>query len=163
MRQFSERQSDSLEWVQRKARPREFDLVSGGTVFASLRWQKRCGSLAMAGTAGGAWTFKRSGFLRTRITSRRANSETASSVFTPGWMGDGLLQLETGQQFRWARKGLWKPTWTFFDSTEKAVVTFTANRGLRKPGAYVRIQGTAKSLPVASFLSAVIAAVAASS
>src|SRR5262245_37270197 len=93
-----------LFWRQPKAMQQEFELRAGPEewVVATLRWQKVFGTLALAETPEGRWTFKRSGFWRPHITVRVADTDHDSAVFEPGWSGGGTLTVTGGPTFRWA-------------------------------------------------------------
>src|SRR4029450_8377694 len=121
-----EKQNNTLKWSKRKGVRKHFDLSSAKGPIGSLAWQKTFGSLAKAETPEGTWTFKRSGFFRTRVTARLVDSDRDIAVYTPGWMGDGTLQLENGERFAWKKEGLWKPKWSFVDeATGNPVITFS--------------------------------------
>ena len=89
-----------LRWTQPTLLKREYELHAGDEVVATLRWQKTFGSLALAEAADGTWTFKRSGFLRPKITVRVPGSETEVAVFKPAWGGEGTLRLSAGRCYQ---------------------------------------------------------------
>ena len=69
MRLIQEAADQELLWRQTHALKQEYALRAGDEVLATLRWQKPFGSLALAKTAEGGWTFKRSGFWQPRVTA----------------------------------------------------------------------------------------------
>jgi len=137
---------DTLKWSKRKGVRKQFELSSGDEKLGTLVWQKTFGSLARAETPEGTWTFKRSGFIRPRVTVRLPDSDRDVAVYIPSWMGDGALQFETGERFTWNKQGFWKPIWSFVDeSSGKPVITFSPLRGLFAKGTDVTIERAPRS------------------
>ena len=91
MRAIRDITEQGLHWTQPSTFNREYELRAGDEVVATLGWQKTGGSLALARSTEGNWTFKRSGFLSPRVTVRLAGSETEVAVFKPSWRGEGTL------------------------------------------------------------------------
>lgn len=93
--------SRTLYWAQTRLFDSNYDLAENGNVFARLTFRSVFGSYARLETADGAWTFKRTGFWRTRATVRREGSETDLAVFDHNtWNGGGTLALAGGRTFR---------------------------------------------------------------
>lgn len=128
----------SLEWRQTGSRPHAFELTSTAGVHGDLKWQPGRGSLAVGHAGGGAWTFKRVGFLHPRMTVRAAESASTVAVFTPQLTG-GVLELAGGRSFDWHRKGLWSPQWTFSSPEGSPVLRFRGSTGIATTGALVEI------------------------
>jgi hypothetical protein len=124
VRPIREIAEQTARWTQPKALAREYELRAGNEVVATLRWQKTLGSLALAESADGAWTFKRSGFLSPRITVRRPDSEADVGVFKPGWRGEGMLRLLEGRGYQWLNTSFWHSEWAFADEAGKPLVHF---------------------------------------
>ena len=72
-----------LYWVQPDTFARWFELRAGENLVATLGWQTSCGTLAMAESGDGRWTFKRLGFLNPRVAVREAGSEIDIATFWP--------------------------------------------------------------------------------
>jgi hypothetical protein len=70
MKAIPEVADQPLRWTRPALLKREYELRAWDDVVATLRWQKTFGSLALAETADGTWTFKRSGFLPRPIDDR---------------------------------------------------------------------------------------------
>jgi hypothetical protein len=124
MRSIREVAEQTLRWTQPSALAREYELRAGDETLATLRWQKAFGSLALAESADGEWTFKRSGFLSPRVTVRAPGSETELAVFRPGWRGEGALRLSDGRGYQWANTSFWRSEWAFADEAGEPLVRF---------------------------------------
>src|SRR5262249_50114080 len=113
-----------VKWVQPRAMKRNFELRDGEDVAAALSFQGRFGSLGVAESADGSWTFKRAGFWRKRVTIRPADSETELAVFTNStWSGGGSLALGDGRQWR-ANTNLWITKYEIKDENGTLLVRF---------------------------------------
>ena len=144
----------TLNWVQPKAMKREFELRSKDELFGALRWEKACGSLALAVSADGQWTLKRSGFLNPRVTARLAGSDQDIAVFRPSWTGSGVLELGNGRRFRWVDVNFWRTEWVFRSEAGEDLVRFKSKDGLLKLKMQVELAPAAKGLPEVSLLAA---------
>lgn len=67
-----------LQWVRPAPFKRMYELRSGDTLVAEVRFEHPVGWTALARTGEGSWTFERSGFLRSKITVR--NNDTSTEV-----------------------------------------------------------------------------------
>jgi hypothetical protein len=115
-----------LQWTQPALLKREYELHAGDEVVATLRWQKTFGSLALAETAEGAWTFKRSGFLRPKVTVRVPGSESETAVFNPSWGGEGTLRFSDGRCYLWQHASFWRSEWVFANEAGEPLAHFKA-------------------------------------
>jgi hypothetical protein len=102
-----------LRWTQPGALKRNCELRAGDEVVETLQWQKAFGSLALADTAAGAWTLKRSGFLRPQVTVRVPGSDAEVAAFKPGWWGEGTLRFSDGARYEWQNTSFWRGQWAF--------------------------------------------------
>lgn len=149
-----------LRWTQPALLKREYELRAGDEVVATLRWQKTFGSLALAETANGTWTFKRSGFLRPKVMVRVPGSETEVATFKPGWGGEGTLRFSDGRYYQWQHTNFWRSDWFFSDQGGEPLVHFKAEFEasaaviLFKHAAEVKFEPTAASVPDLSLLTA---------
>src|SRR5438445_8993602 len=105
--------NQSLKWTQPSAFQREYELRAGDDLLATLRWQKTFGSLAVAASADGTWTFKRSGFLSPKVIVRVPGSESDVAVLQPSWRGEGMLQGPEGRRYQWLNTSFWCSEWAF--------------------------------------------------
>lgn len=96
-----------------------------GEQIGSLRWEKRWGSLAIADSATGRWTFKRQGFLRPVVTARKItepDKDLAKLHFNLNGSGTLVLLNSKQQTFKWSRKGILRPEFKL-TSTDKGKKT----------------------------------------
>jgi hypothetical protein len=128
MEQLIEFAGGPLEWLQPKAFERSFELVSGETLLATLAFRSAFGTLAEAVTADGSWTFKRVGFLNPRITVRQAGGLDDAAIYQPRFWGGGDLAFTAGPALSWRSTNFWATEWAFYDSAERALVTFRQGR-----------------------------------
>jgi hypothetical protein len=158
MRSIREVAERPLRWTQPSALSREYELRDGDEVLATLRWQKTFGSLALAESADGAWSFKRSGFLGPKVTVRVPGSETEVGVFKPGWRGEGTLRLSNGRGYQWVNTSFWHSEWAFADEAGEPLIRFkpefdsTAVPLFFTHAAAVKLEPSALSVPDLSLL-----------
>ncbi len=144
-----------LKWVQPKAMVRYHELRSDGALYATLKWKRMFGSLAVGETREWKFTFKRAGFLRPYVTARRegfggdyatlrfaSGSIIVNSVFGP----NGVMETESGEKYLFTRLSFWKSRWAFTDREGNLLVTF--DKGSRgKPTSVVTINADLDLLP----------------
>ena len=109
MKSLHEVNPERLKWVQRSNR--EDELVSGDDAVAALHWAKNWGSLAVAESDDGKWTFKRVGFIHTKITIRKFGEDLDFYIADVGVSGETTLMLPGQGAFRWT-PNIWRGTWT---------------------------------------------------
>lgn len=86
-----------LEWVQPKTMQRKYELRAADGLVATLEYKSAFGSLAVAASSDGIWTFKRVGFFNPRVTVRRQGEEQDLAVYRPRWTGNqGTIRLADG-------------------------------------------------------------------
>ncbi|MFO0836414.1 MAG: hypothetical protein U0638_15715 [Phycisphaerales bacterium] len=121
---FGEVRAGDLEWATPSGLKRSFVLHQGDHAFATLEWRSGLGTLAVATTAGGSWTFKRVGFWSPRVTVRRAGATEDEGLFRPtGWCGSsGELRLANEPPLFFEREGFWSATWRFRDGAGATLV-----------------------------------------
>ncbi len=144
-----------LKWVQPRRLNRRFELRAGDEVLATLSWQKKWGSLAVAETAGGQWTLKRSGFLRPRVTVRPAGSEADLALFAAGWWGDGVLEVVGGSRFFWKPTNFWRSEWVWSSSDGIPLLRIKAKARLVRMQGRLNVEPTAGSVPELMLLAVV--------
>jgi hypothetical protein len=136
-----------LVWRQPHALRQEFELCAGDQmVLATLRWQTVLGSLALAATVEGRWTFQQTGFWRRTVTVRRAG-EAAGAAFVPHWNGSGTLRLVDGRTLRWRPGDIWLSRWSWRDASDTPLLTIGARRGVLRRAAPVTIAPATLTLP----------------
>lgn len=137
MRSIRDVAGQEFIWEQPHALERRYELRAGDETLATLRWQKRLGTLAVAETADARWTFKRAGFWHPRVTVRAEGSDTDLAVFTPGWTGSGTLNTAAGHTYRWIAANIWQSAWRWSDTADTPLVRFASRQGLTRVSAQV--------------------------
>jgi len=72
MRKIAELIGQQLKWGQPSAFKMQYELQAGDELAATLRFRSSFGSFATGESADGCWTFKRTGFWQTRVTTSAA-------------------------------------------------------------------------------------------
>jgi hypothetical protein len=147
MRSIREAAGQTLRWTQPRALSREYELRAGDEVLATLRWQKAFGSLALAEAADGTWTFKRSGFLRPKVTVRLPGSEAEVAVFKPSWGGEGTLRFSEGRPYQWVNTSFWRSEWAFASEGSEPLIHFKLEFAFFKHAAEVKVEPGAFAVP----------------
>jgi hypothetical protein len=151
MQSIRNAQGHALSWQQQQPHPRAYELRSGETVFATLRWLQAFGSLAQADTTEGQWTFKRVGFWRPRVTVRILGASSDLMHFEPTRVGSGAIHLPEGRQLRWSTTGGDQTQWAWHAPTGQPLLRFSVPEGAASSG-QVRIEPDAFALPDLSLL-----------
>jgi hypothetical protein len=113
------------EWIQPKTFERRFELRVGDLLFGTLVFQKMTGSMAVARTDSGAWTFKRVGFFNPRITVRNDGSEADAGIYSPKWSGSsGTIQMADGTLYQWRHANFWATRMEWTDGGGRVLVTY---------------------------------------
>ena len=133
MKYIKEPTGSSLKWSQPNAMVRYHELRSDGGLYATLKWKKMFGSLAVGEFREGKYTFKRGGFLRPFVTVRKGDTESnlavlkfkSGSVIVNATLGpSGVLEFSSGHRYEFNRLGLWNSKWTFTDENGTPLITF---------------------------------------
>lgn len=129
-----------LQWVKLdRASGGGYALRDGEDTVATLRFRSSWGTFATAESADGAWTFKRVGFLQTRVTIRASGNEDEIAVFkNNSWTGGGTLELPDGQHLT-ADTNCWMTKFSFSAETGEPLVRFTRIGGLLKLSSNVEV------------------------
>ena len=141
-----------LEWRQPEALQRLYQLARNGDVIATLRFEKRSGSLAAGQYGQSNWTLKRTGFLAPRVLVREAGSDIDLAVFTPRWTGSGWLAFASGRRYQLRSTNFWQTEWTFEAEDGTPVVVLTGPHGMFKQGGHAKVSESAASPPETSVL-----------
>ena len=118
MQPFKKAAGVDLDWKSGGLFSREYALVGGEQVFATLKF----GAVATAKTAQESWTFKRRGFLPAYVSARVAGTETEVARIPLAFGGSGTLALKAGRKYEWADVGFWNGKWRFIGATGKVAV-----------------------------------------
>ncbi|MBV9280343.1 MAG: hypothetical protein JOZ41_09715 [Chloroflexi bacterium] len=128
MKRFSEIADRELTWAQPDRKKRVYQARADGEVVASIGWDKGSGSLAVAESADGRWTLKRSGFLRPRITIRVAGADLDLATFHASWDGGGRLELRNGRTFHWNNTNVLHTAWAWTGPSQTPLLRFKGKR-----------------------------------
>jgi hypothetical protein len=135
-----------LRWVQRSGWKPDSELQADDEVVATLSFRSAWGSLATGTSADGSWTFKRLGFLRTRVTIRTAGEEADLAVFHNNtWSAGGTLELLDGRKYR-ANSNFWATTYEIRTESDSPLIAFRHVGGMLRLSSDVEIHDAAKSL-----------------
>ena len=100
MKAFQSLTHQALKLQQSSVRKQEYELRADNELVGTLYWPKAFGSLCVAETADGVWTFKQQGFFNRRMTARVRGSEQDVFVYTPNWTGiNGRVAHSDGREF----------------------------------------------------------------
>jgi hypothetical protein len=137
-----------MNWTQPRALKSAFILTSGDDVLATLAFCSWYGSTAIAETAEGNWTFRRSGFWPPRVTVRRAGEETPIAEFRGrmGFSRCGELEVAGGGRIL-AVSNFWMSEYRFEDESEQPVVSYHRVCGLMRLGGEVEVSPAAAARP----------------
>jgi hypothetical protein len=138
---------DQLEWRQPEARHRFYQLNRNGETVATLRFEKRSGSLATGEYAQKQWTLKRTGFLSPRVLVREAGSDVDLATFTPGWTGCGWVTFASGRRYHLRSTNFWATEWAFEAEDGSPTVMLTGPHGVFKQGGHASVTESAAGLP----------------
>jgi hypothetical protein len=152
MKNIREVLQQPLLWTQPSAFQRVFELHAGDDVVGTLRWDKALGSLALAESSDGVWSFKRSGFLRPKVTVRVPGSETEVAIFKPSWGGEGTLRFSDGRCYQWQHTSFWRSQWALANETGESLIHFIPEFAMFEHAAEVTLEPRAESTPDLSLL-----------
>jgi hypothetical protein len=135
-----------LHWHKPHLLGTEYELKSGETLVAALRFRSIFGTFATGQSAEGCWTFKRVGFWQTRVTIRPCDSQEEIATFKNAtWSGGGTLLFPDGRQYP-ANTNFWQTQYQFTTEAGDALIHYR-NRGLLSSSAEVTISPNARDVP----------------
>ena len=127
MRRISAVNCQELAWKGSGCRNLVHVLWADGGVVATLRWQG--GSLAVAETAGGRWSFERPSLGRSPVSIREVESGTDIATFVSTWTGGGTLKMSRGRRIHWSAANFWRSRWGWKDGDGTPLARFERGRG----------------------------------
>jgi hypothetical protein len=96
-----------LTWTQQSLMKSEYELRFGGDLVATLRFPKMMGTIGVAKSGDGSWTFERIGFWKTKTVVKASGSTVELASYTSNaWKGGGILQLPSGKKL-----AVWRSIW----------------------------------------------------
>ena len=135
-----------LKWVQPHMLKMEYELRAEEIVAATLHFRSSFGSLATAESADGSWTFKRAGFLQTRVTIRASGSETDLAVFrNNSWSGGGTLEFPDGRKYP-ANTNFWATKYEFKTEAGKVLISNKNIGGMLHMSSGIEIHAAAENI-----------------
>lgn len=129
-----------LKWDQPSVLKMWYELrTPEGEPAATLHFRSSFGSFATAESGDGCWTFKRTGFFRTKVTIRACDSDVDIAIFKNNtWSGGGTLELADGRTFQ-AATNFWQTKFAFQTEAGEKLIEFQKG-GLLHLSARVEIQ-----------------------
>lgn len=105
-----------------------YELTSGDTLIATVSFRSLWGTFATARSADGCWTFKRAGFMQTRVTIRACDSDVDLATFRNNtWSGGGTLVLPDGRRYP-ANTNFWQTQYEFTTDAGTALIRYHGPR-----------------------------------
>lgn len=118
-----------LVWQKVPGVRRTRELLVDGQTWVRLKRVSAFRSLADVEAGPHAWTLKRVGWFRTRVTVRRAGETDNLAVYTPNWLGScGTLEFTDGRRYRWATTKSFGREHAMFRGDGGAILRFRGSR-----------------------------------
>lgn len=135
----------ALRWLRTRDHPDAFSLLSGEATVATLEWQERGESLAVARSASDEWVLKRGGFLNPHVTVRSGTTVVARlSVH----LNYHQIDLSGGRSYRFHRAGVLVPAWQVTSWQGKEILHVEpAREGRHLTAGAVVVSPDARDLP----------------
>jgi len=144
-----------LKWTQPHMSKMEYELRAGDELIATLRFRSSFGSLALAETASGCWSFKRVGFFQTRVTVRMCEgSEDIATFKNHTWKGGGTLMFSDGRNYL-ASTNFWATEYEIKTEIGETLVKFRKIGGVLHASSLLEVSPTldrASELPLLATL-----------
>ena len=119
-----------LRWTQRRTFAQDYELRADDKPIATLVFGNPFGSRATGESGDGCWTFKRLGFISTRVTIRPCGTEQDLAVFRNNtWSGGGTLELPGGLSYR-ANSNFWQTRYAIETEAGLPLITLSRVGGL---------------------------------
>ncbi len=129
-----------LKLRQPRALQNKYEILDGEAVAAVLSFRSAFGTLATAESAEGAWTFKRVGFFRPRVTVRASDQGPDMAVFKNNtWANGGTLELPDGRRYL-ADTNFWETRFEFRTDAGEALIRYRNVGGLLHLSSVIEIQ-----------------------
>ncbi len=99
MKKITDYLKKELKWVEPYLLKKEYELRSGEETIANLKFRSSFGTLATGESEDGCWTFKRTGFFKTKITIRESDTDKELGIFlNDSWKDGGTLEVNDGRR-----------------------------------------------------------------
>ena len=131
---------NAAEWRRRTLFGRDFDLVVGNHVLASMHYMGALRRWAELRTADGAWEIRRRGFWVPGVAVHRAGHDQPIAELERTMWGRGTLQFATGARYAWRRMSLLRGRYAILSDSGRVLLLIRGS-GLRS-GSRVRMHVT---------------------
>ena len=147
MKNIREVGNQPLTWQQADEGKASWELRAGHDVVGTVTWQNPTedGTLVVATSADGRWSFKRVGVFTPRVTVRVAGTDSDVAIVTPH-LGRSLVAFADGHAVHFLRKGFWRNEFTLTESNGEPLLAF------KEAGTRVEIATGAETRSDASLL-----------
>jgi hypothetical protein len=136
-----------LRWQPSVESKESWELRSGDDVVGTVAWQNptRDGTLVVATSADGHWSFKRVGVFIPRVTVRIVGTDTDVATVTPH-LGRSVVDFADGHTVHLLRRGFWHNEFALTQSNGEPLLVF------KEAGTRVEIEKGAEARSDASLL-----------
>jgi len=135
MKTIAEVAGHELHWKQGERLKAVYELHAGTDLLGMIDFQRS--TLATAEAEGFAWTFKREGFWRQRVTVRPVGSDANVAEFRPHLGGGGELSTTNGTTFHLGASNFWHSEWQWRRADEQLVAFRPRSGALKTEGSVV--------------------------
>lgn len=144
MKKIAELAGLKLNWGTRPF-TLEYELRANDELAATLCFKKLFGTLAIAESADGSWSFKRMGLFKPRVTIQANGSDEDIAIFRNNtWSEGGTLEFPDGRKYLVATN-FWQSQYEFRTETGQPLLKF-------KSDGFVNLSAQVELLPEASGL-----------
>ncbi len=140
-----------LRWIRPALFERAYELRSGETVVAELKFASAFGRTANANSADNSWVFEQTGFLKTRLIVRESSSSAEiASLVEKRTRRSQEISVADGSRFV-IRFNFWGTAYTL-ETTTGEVLASTQRRGFFRVDWPTEIRHKAKTYPELTWL-----------
>ncbi len=140
MKPFAQLADRPARWTSPMRWKRRFELIAGEDAFASLDFEKACGTLVVARTSQQAWTLATEGAWDGQVSVRDAIRGDEIAMFRGDWRGGGRVERARGPGFVWSGANAWMTRWVFRASSGAPLVEFRLDAMRLVPSGIVRFE-----------------------
>ena len=147
MKHIREVGNQPLTWHQAGKGKMSWELRADNDVVGTVVWQNPTadGTLAVATSADGCWSFKRVGVFTPRVTVRVAGTDTDIATVRPQ-LGRSSVAFADGRVVHFLRSNFWRNEFSFTQGQDEPLLAF------KESGTRVEIAPGAKTMSDASLL-----------
>jgi len=123
---------NTAEWRRRVMFGRDYDLVLGDHMFATLHYAGTLRRWAELRTADGAWEIRRRGFWLSGIAVHRAGNDQPLAELERTVWGNGMLQFTAGPRYSWRRMSLMRSRYAILSDAGKMLLMIRSSTFQRR-------------------------------